>query len=142
MVKTKLGQHFLNDEAIIEKELSVASLNQDDIVLEIGPGKGVLTKRLAQKCSQVIAVELDDKLIPFLNSYDIGSDNDKERRTLITITSDIINELKYKIPNISSLNEIGRIIDGFQYGQKKVGGRNVRTAFGTNIQLLDFLGME
>ncbi len=66
MVKTKFGQHFLIDETIIEKELSAAGLSQNDIVLEIGPGKGVLTQRLAQICDQVIAIEVDDRLITFL----------------------------------------------------------------------------
>jgi len=66
MVKTKYGQHFLIDETVIHRELSVAELSQNDIVLEIGPGKGVLTQRLAQMCNQVIAVELDARLIPFL----------------------------------------------------------------------------
>lgn len=62
MVKTKLGQHFLVDKNIVEKELAHANLNADDIVLEIGPGKGVLTKELAKQCKQVIAVELDTSL--------------------------------------------------------------------------------
>jgi len=66
MVKTKFGQHFLINETVIEKELFAAQLSQNDIVLEIGPGKGVLTQRLAQICDHVVAVELDDRLIPFL----------------------------------------------------------------------------
>jgi 16S rRNA (adenine1518-N6/adenine1519-N6)-dimethyltransferase len=66
MGKTRLGQHFLNDETIIEHEIKAATLSHEDVVLEIGPGKGVLTKRLAERVSQVIAIELDERLYQFL----------------------------------------------------------------------------
>ena len=68
MVKTKLGQHFLIDDAVIQKELFIAQLTEKDIVLEIGPGKGVLTTALAKKVKQVIAVELDPVLYQYLQS--------------------------------------------------------------------------
>ena len=61
---------------------------------------------------------------------------------MIAITYDLIHELKKKIPQISSLNEVSSIIEGFEFGQKRVGGKNVRTVYGTNIQLLEFLGIE
>lgn len=79
---------------------------------------------------------LEHHLIPFLNTATIDG------KIMIVITSDIIHDIKNKIPSISSLNEIARMIDGFEYGQKKIGGRNVRTAFGTKNQFLDFLWME
>ena len=66
MTKTKLGQHFLTDSAVIEKELIIADLSKDDVVLEIGPGKGVLTQKLAERTRQVIAIELDKTLYHFL----------------------------------------------------------------------------
>jgi len=56
------GQHFLIDHNIIEKELSIASLTKNDIVLEIGPGKGAITQELARKVKQVIAIEIDQHL--------------------------------------------------------------------------------
>jgi 16S rRNA (adenine1518-N6/adenine1519-N6)-dimethyltransferase len=68
MGKTKLGQHFLIDDAIIQKELSIAQLTSDDVVLEIGPGKGVLTSSLAKQVKQVIAVELDSVLYRYLET--------------------------------------------------------------------------
>lgn len=79
---------------------------------------------------------LEYNLIPFLNLIKIDKIN------LIAITSDLIHELKNKIPQISSLNEIASIINGFKSGQKRIGGNNVRTAYGANIEFLDFLGME
>jgi 16S rRNA (adenine1518-N6/adenine1519-N6)-dimethyltransferase len=67
MKKTKLGQHFLIDPSIVELELSIAELTKEDIVLEIGPGKGILTHQLAKKAKQVIAVELDPSFYDFLS---------------------------------------------------------------------------
>ena len=84
---------------------------------------------------------LDNKLIPFLNSVNT-SNKDNYKETLILITSDLVHELKKKISQISSLNEVAAIIEGFEYGQKRVNGKNIRTVFGTKNQLLDFLWME
>ena len=80
---------------------------------------------------------LEHNLIPFLNPVTI-----KDEKSMIVITSDLIYDIKNKIPSISSLNEVSQIIDGFEYGQKKLAGRNVRAAYGTKEQLLDFLGLE
>jgi hypothetical protein len=76
-------------------------------------------------------------LIPFLNPLNINDEND-----VIAITSDLVHELKKKISQISSLNEVAAIIEGFEYGQKRVNGKNIRTVYGTKKQLLDFLWME
>jgi 16S rRNA (adenine1518-N6/adenine1519-N6)-dimethyltransferase len=64
--KKRLGQHFLTDEAVLERILSAAELSPDDIVVEIGPGLGVLTEALARQGARVIAVELDAKLVALL----------------------------------------------------------------------------
>jgi hypothetical protein len=84
---------------------------------------------------------LDNKLIPFLNSVNTNN-KDSNKETLILITSDLVHELKKKISQISSLNEVAAIIEGFEYGQKRVNGKNNRTVYGTKKQLLDFLWME
>ncbi len=55
----KLGQHFLIDKQVAEREITYADLNKDDVVLEIGPGKGIITHLLAKKAKKVIAVEID-----------------------------------------------------------------------------------
>lgn len=57
-----LGQHWLHDEAALDAICDAAELTQDDIVLEIGPGLGTLTKKLAQRAKKVIAVEFDPQL--------------------------------------------------------------------------------
>ena len=62
----KLGQNFLTNKGIVKKTVQAANLVPDDIVLEVGPGLGALTKEIAQKAKKVIAVEKDKKLIPLL----------------------------------------------------------------------------
>jgi len=64
--KKRLGQHFLIDEAVLEHILSAAELSPGDIVVEIGPGLGILTDGLAKRGARVIAVELDSKLVALL----------------------------------------------------------------------------
>ena len=63
MVKPRFGQHFLIDLSVARREVEYAKLTKDDIVLEIGPGKGVITRLLAQKAKQVIAIEIDQQLV-------------------------------------------------------------------------------
>jgi 16S rRNA (adenine1518-N6/adenine1519-N6)-dimethyltransferase len=64
--KKRLGQHFLVDEAVLERILSTVELSPEDIVVEIGPGLGILTEGLAKRGARVIAVELDSKLVALL----------------------------------------------------------------------------
>jgi len=64
----QLGQHFLIDPNIVRKILDEASVNSEETVFEIGPGRGVLTEPLCQVASQVIAIEFDNKLATYLTS--------------------------------------------------------------------------
>jgi len=64
--KKRLGQHFLVDEAVLERILSAAEVSLGDIVVEIGAGLGILTEGLAKVGARVIAVELDSKLVTLL----------------------------------------------------------------------------
>jgi 16S rRNA (adenine1518-N6/adenine1519-N6)-dimethyltransferase len=68
--KKKLGQHFLVDENILGVIGRLARLEPEDVVLEIGPGLGVLTRYLAARVARVHAVELDAALAPHLE--DVG----------------------------------------------------------------------
>lgn len=61
-----LGQNFLTDKRIIDDIIEASSITQDDLVIEIGPGIGVLTAEAAQRAKKVVAVEIDKKLIPIL----------------------------------------------------------------------------
>ncbi len=60
------GQNFLISESVYDKIIQTADLNKNDVVLEVGPGLGFLTQRIAGKVKKVIAVELDDKLAQVL----------------------------------------------------------------------------
>jgi 16S rRNA (adenine1518-N6/adenine1519-N6)-dimethyltransferase len=61
-----LGQNFLNDPQILKQIVQAAEVDAHDMVLEIGPGLGSLTSRLAASARLVVAVELDERLIPIL----------------------------------------------------------------------------
>jgi len=63
-----LGQNFLVDQTILERIADAADLTPDDVVLEIGAGTGALTRYLAQQAAHVLAIELDQQLVPILES--------------------------------------------------------------------------
>ena len=73
--KRELGQHFLVDENILGVIGRLAELGDDDVVLEVGPGLGVLTRYLAARVAHVHAVELDRSLEPKLRETLAGSSN-------------------------------------------------------------------
>ena len=60
--KKSLGQNFLKDEHVLQTIANVIEPNENDIILEIGPGKGALTKYLIQKKSQYLAYEIDERM--------------------------------------------------------------------------------
>ena len=62
----RLGQNFLIDEAALERVVEAAGVQPQDVVLEVGPGLGSLTRLLAGRARRVVAVELDAGLIPVL----------------------------------------------------------------------------
>lgn len=61
-----LGQNFLIDENVIETAIEKSNIGKDDLVIEIGPGLGTLTKYLLEKAGRVICVELDERMIKIL----------------------------------------------------------------------------
>ena len=64
--RKRWGQHFLVDRNILIKVVRAAGIEETDIVLEVGPGLGVLTLALAKEAKKVIAVEIDKKLVEIL----------------------------------------------------------------------------
>ena len=68
--KENLGQHFLVDKHILEKEISVAELSKDDKVIEVGAGRGFLTEELVKKSKEVLAFEIDEELSDFLDALE------------------------------------------------------------------------
>lgn len=66
--KKSLGQNFVQDANALDKIVATAELSPDDTVLEIGPGTGALTERLAATAGRVVAVEIDQRFQPILNA--------------------------------------------------------------------------
>jgi 16S rRNA (adenine1518-N6/adenine1519-N6)-dimethyltransferase len=71
----KLGQHFLTNTAIAKRIVHAAGIKPTDIILEIGPGRGMLTQFLVKKAQRVIAVEKDKNLAAYLNKTFSDSKN-------------------------------------------------------------------
>jgi 16S rRNA (adenine1518-N6/adenine1519-N6)-dimethyltransferase len=83
MSKVKaLGQHFLNDRSILRKILAVIDPRKDELVIEIGAGKGALTFPLADRAGKVIAIEKDPALIPGLGK--------SGRKNLVVLERDVL----------------------------------------------------
>ncbi len=85
--KKSLGQNFLKNKNIAERIAETANIKKNDVILEVGPGQGVLTNFLLQKSEHVIAVEKDKNLVDFL------MDKFKDNRNLKIVHDDI---LKFK----------------------------------------------
>ena len=62
----KFGQNFLIDPHVLEKIIAAARITREDFVLEIGPGIGTMTQYLCEKAREVLAVEIDQALLPIL----------------------------------------------------------------------------
>ena len=65
-----LDQHFLVDSNIIDLFINNCDIKKDDIVLEVGPGMGVITKKIVNKCKKLIVVEKDTRLKKYLDEID------------------------------------------------------------------------
>lgn len=64
--KKSLGQNFLTDINILKNIVAAAEVSEEDNVIEIGPGIGALTEQLAKRANKVMALEIDDRLLPVL----------------------------------------------------------------------------
>jgi 16S rRNA A1518/A1519 N6-dimethyltransferase RsmA/KsgA/DIM1 with predicted DNA glycosylase/AP lyase activity len=67
-INENYDQHFLVDEIIIERMAEYAEINKDDIIFEIGPGTGNITKLISRYCKKIIAVEIDHRFKSLLLS--------------------------------------------------------------------------
>jgi len=65
--KKGLGQHFLVDDGVLGTIIEAAELSPNDLVVEVGPGLGILTEELAKRAGKVIAIEVDSKLASALS---------------------------------------------------------------------------
>jgi 16S rRNA (adenine1518-N6/adenine1519-N6)-dimethyltransferase len=65
-IRKRLGQHFLTDVRALDRIADALSITKADTVIEIGPGRGALTDRLAERAGRLIAIEVDKMLVPLL----------------------------------------------------------------------------
>lgn len=99
-----LGQNFLISEEVVNTIVESSNIEKDDLVIEIGPGLGTLTKYLLEKAKKVICVELDQKMINILN------DRFKLYDNLEIINEDILKvDLKSIIKNEKENNKIKNV---------------------------------
>ena len=70
-----LGQNFLINNEVVENIVNSSEINKEDMVIEVGPGLGTLTKYLLEKAGKVLCIELDPKMIKILNDRFSGYDN-------------------------------------------------------------------
>ena len=101
--KKSLGQNFLKSKVALLKMIEAGEVNEDDIILEVGPGKGALTEKLLTMAKKVIAVEKDDRLIEFLEdkfATDISSGR------LEIVHGDILN-FEFNCPLTPSVSNEG-----------------------------------
>ncbi|QVW33821.1 16S rRNA (adenine(1518)-N(6)/adenine(1519)-N(6))-dimethyltransferase RsmA [Geobacter sulfurreducens] len=68
-----LGQNFLTDRSVLSRIAALVSAGAGERILEIGPGKGALTSYLAEQAGQLVAVELDNRLVPLLRGSFSGN---------------------------------------------------------------------
>lgn len=93
--KKSLGQNFLIDKDVLKKIVDAAELSESDNVLEIGPGKGILTNELVKKAGKIIAIEKDEELSRLMDSRLRGNDKG------VVISGDI---LKINLPKLIEEN--------------------------------------
>ncbi len=84
----RLGQHFLISQKALQKIIQTAEISKKDIVLEIGPGLGILTQELAQRAKKVIAVEKDKRMVTRLQ------ETLKDHQNVEIIHNDILKILR------------------------------------------------
>lgn len=95
--RKSLGQNFLKDENIVDKIVNSVDVSEDDLIIEIGPGQGALTKKLKRKGCYLIAFEIDNRMHEYLDELE----DDKTR----IVYDDVLNiNLEREISSFSYQN--------------------------------------
>ena len=105
-----LGQNFLIDENVIEKIIDGSNVNKDDLIIEIGPGLGTLTKFLLEKANKVICIELDKKMINVLEDRFSLYDNFELLHTdILKVDLNSIIKKEKENPNIKQVKVVANL---------------------------------
>ena len=101
-----LGQNFLTSEHVVDSIIDSASVTEEDVVLEIGPGIGSMTRKMAERARKVISIEIDSALLPLLQETLSPVDN------VEIISGDV---LKVDLESIDTLGIKPKIIANLPY---------------------------
>jgi len=107
--KKSLGQHFLTSQKAIMEIVTAGELKKEDVILEIGPGTGILTEKLLASGAQIIAIEKDGELVNLLKEKFAKEIKDKK---LILLHKDILKfnpETDFRFTEKLSNNKINKI---------------------------------
>jgi len=107
--KKNLGQNFLKSKEALRKMCEAGEISNEDVILEIGPGKGALTEKLLEKAKKVIAVEKDIDLIKILEEK---FKQEIENKKLVLVNEDI---LTFEIKNYETKKEKYKVIANIPY---------------------------
>lgn len=123
--KKSLGQNFLTATHIVDEMVQTASVKKGDVVLEIGPGKGVLTKALLSQGANVVAIEKDHRMVEYLHET---FEKECAKKQLVIIEGDAttfdqkkspLYKQSYKIVANIPYNVTGKILSYFLSGPHK-----------------------
>lgn len=104
---TKLGQNFLKDDSVVKKIVETAGLVAGDFVLEIGPGKGILTEELAKYAGKVLAIEIDGILIePLTKKFNSKKNVEIIHENILNINLAELIEQKFQDKNYKVIANI------------------------------------
>ena len=98
--KKKFGQNFLSDETLLDEIVEKAGVTEEDVVVEIGAGKGALTSAISKKAKKVISFEIDYDLQDYLKNKFDGTNVEFVFEDVMKISDDEINEMvagKFKL---------------------------------------------
>ena len=107
--KKSLGQNFLVDQNLIGKIVNALDPQQNETIIEIGPGKGALTQMLVERAEKVIAIELDRELIPVLRERFLAAEN------FILIEQDALKVDFGALVNLQSTNRKTKLAANLPY---------------------------
>jgi 16S rRNA (adenine1518-N6/adenine1519-N6)-dimethyltransferase len=149
--KDYLGQNFLVDDDALEAVAEAGDLKKGDVVLEIGPGLGVLTKLLAKRARRVIAVEKDKKLLPVLKReikdfanvqivnedilrFNIGRSIAGPFKVVANIPYYLTSKLIYNLLKLDDKPEVIVLMIQKEVGERIVAGPGELSVLGLSVQ--------
>ena len=111
-----LGQNFLHDTAIVRRIVDAADVGRGDLVVEVGPGLGVMTRELASRAAEIVAIEIDRRLANYLRSLELPGTTVVESDVLTIDLREITGNRPYivvaNLPYSVAAAAIAHILEG------------------------------